>query len=77
MCSSFRSLIVVVVFACHATCASAGLLTPEYETQLETWLGESAVFVPVYTKTAGDDSAAFHAAVAAYAQTISVIVWGS
>ncbi|MBL8849292.1 MAG: PEP_CTERM-anchored TLD domain-containing protein [Planctomycetaceae bacterium] len=73
MCSSFRSLIAIGVFAYHATCASAGLLTPEYETQLGTWLGESAVFVPVYTKTAGDDSAEFHASVAAYAQTITLI----
>lgn len=54
---------------------NAGLLTPDFETQLKSWFGSKSLanFANIYTKAAGDDSADFHAAVDEGGQTVTLI----
>jgi hypothetical protein len=53
--------------------AKASLLTPAYQSQLESWLGEGPLILTnIYTKQAGDTSFDFHSAVDGQGRTFTL-----
>lgn len=65
---------ILVWMMLAARTAGAGLLTPEFEQRLETWLHQGPLeFTNIYTKSLGDDSTDFHSAVDGKGPTIVLV----
>jgi pimeloyl-ACP methyl ester carboxylesterase len=63
-----------IAFAGTYSPSTGSLLLPIHKTQLATWLGQGSLsFTNVYTKTVGDTSADFHAAVDGKGATFTVL----
>ncbi len=70
----FLSLAVIATGLSALPSARAALLTPAHETQLEAWLGQGNLnLTNIYTKSSGDDSYDFHAAVDNQGPTFTLI----
>ncbi|MGK5079736.1 PEP_CTERM-anchored TLD domain-containing protein [Janthinobacterium sp. HLX7-2] len=73
-----RSVVLAVTGVCFCLGAQAdsgtSLLSPGYQAQLETWLGEGRLALSnIYTKVAGDTSLDFHEASDGKGRTFSVM----